>query len=166
MHNCSLQPATAKTSTTKTFLKLLRKERTFSNFEKLTENILFYRLKSRISDFNKNGIHAKYFLLVFWKVARKRHIIKPFNRVTGLLPRIHVSKKFPTLYFFKGCALLKVLEHSQKKFFSRDTFKRFELFNLSSFDVICPAQSTTNSYTEKWNLRECFLWVLLVSKSF
>ena len=91
-----------KTSTTNTFLKLLRKERMFSNFEKLIENILFYRFKSRISDFNKNGIHAKYFLLVFWKVARKNYIIKPFNRVTGLLPRIHVSKKFPTSYFFKG----------------------------------------------------------------
>ena len=64
-----------KTPTTNTFLKLLRKERMFSNFEKIIENILFYRFKSRISDFNKNGIHAKYFLLVFWKVARKRYII-------------------------------------------------------------------------------------------
>ena len=72
----------------------------FSNFEKIIENILFYRFKSRISGFNKNGIHAKYFLSVFG-------------------------------------------EHSQKNFFSRDTFKRFDLFNLSSFDVICPAQSTT-----------------------
>ena len=93
-----------KTSTTNTFLKLLRKERMFSNFEKLIENILFYRFKSRISDLNKKGIHAKDFLLVFWKVARKRYIIKPFNRVTGLLPRIHVCKKFPTLYLFKGCS--------------------------------------------------------------
>ena len=49
---------------------------------------------------------------------------------------------------FGKTALLKVLEHSQKKFFSRDTFKWFELFNLSSFYVICPAQSTTYSYTE------------------
>ena len=73
-----------KTSTTNTFLKLLRKERMFSNFEKLIENMFFYRFKSRIFDFNKNGIPAKYFLLVFWKVA----IIKPFNRLTGLLSRI------------------------------------------------------------------------------
>ena len=102
LYDCSLQPATAlKLRLQILFLKLLRKERMFSNFEKLIENILFYRFKSRISDFNENGIHAKYFLLEFWKVARKRYIIKPFNRVTGLLPRIHVSKKFPTLYFFK-----------------------------------------------------------------
>ena len=44
-----------KTSTTNTFLKLLRKERMFSNFEKIIENILFCRFKSRICDFNKNG---------------------------------------------------------------------------------------------------------------
>ena len=93
-----------KTFTTNTFLKLLRKERMFSNFEKLIENILFYRFSSRISDFNKNGIHAKYFLLVLVLVARKRYIIKPFNRVARLLPRIHVSKKFLTLYSFKGCS--------------------------------------------------------------
>ena len=78
----------------------------FSNFEKLIENILFHKFKSRLFDFSKNGIHAKYFLLllVFWKVAKKRYIIKPFNRITGLLPRIYVSKKFPTLYFFKECS--------------------------------------------------------------
>ena len=93
-----------ETSTTNTFLKLLRKERMFSNFEKLIENILFYRFKSRIPNFSKNGIHAKYFLLVFWKVAGKRYILKPFNRVTGILLRIHVSKKFPKLYFLKGCS--------------------------------------------------------------
>ena len=43
---------------------------------------------------------------------------------------------------FGKTALLKVLEHSQKKFFSRDTFEPFELFNLSSFYVIRPAQSS------------------------
>ena len=104
-----------KTPTTNTFLKLLRKERMFSNFKKIVENILFYRFKSRISDFNKNGIHAKYFLLVFWKVARKSYIIKPFNKVTGILLRL---KKIPDVILFQQMfgktALLKVLEHSQK----------------------------------------------------
>ena len=164
MHDCSLKPATAQKRPLQIlFLKLLRNERMFSNFENLIENILFYRFKSTISDFNKNGIHAKSFLLVFSKVARERYILKPFNWVTGLLSRIHVSKKFTLL---GKTTLLKVLEHFQKKFFSIDNFKRFELFNLSSFDVICSAQSTKNSYTENWHLRKCFLWVLLVSKNF
>ena len=139
----------------------------FSNFEKLIENILFYRFKSRISDFNKNGIHAKYFLLVFWKVARKRYIIKLFNKVTGILiTSLKNSRRYTFSRNVRKTSLLKILEHSQKKFFSRDTLKPFELFNLSSFYVICPAQSTTYSYTENWHLRECFLWVLLVSKNF
>ena len=42
---------------------------------------------------------------------------------------------------FGKTALLKIFKHSQKTFFSRDTFKPFELFNLSSFYVIHPAQS-------------------------
>ena len=75
-----------KTSTKNTFLKLLRIERMFLNFEKRIENILFYRQKSRIFNFNKSGISA--FLLKIWKVTRKRYIIKPFKRVTGLLSKI------------------------------------------------------------------------------
>ena len=43
---------------------------------------------------------------------------------------------------FGKTALLKVLEHSQKKIFSKGTFKlSVKLFNLSSFYVILPAQS-------------------------
>ena len=51
--------------------------------------------------------HAKYFRLVFWKVAKERSIIKPFSKVTGILSTIHVSKKFP-LYFFM-CIIKKVV---------------------------------------------------------
>ena len=66
LHDCILQPATSlKLPLQNTFLKLLRKERMFSSFEKIIENVLYYRCKSRIFHFNKNGIHAKYFLLVF-----------------------------------------------------------------------------------------------------
>ena len=145
---------------------MLRKKRMFSNFEKIIENILFYRFKSRISDFNKNGIRAKYFLLVFWKVARKRYSVKPFNKVTEILSRIHVSKKIPDVILFQGMfgktALLKVLKHSQKKFFSRDTFKRFELFNLSSFYVIAlpnllPTAILKTDTSENVSC-ECYSW--------
>ena len=167
MHDCSLQPATALNLP----LQIL-----FWNYSKkkgcfqISRKHSFLQIQVHNIRLQQKRNRCKIFpVTIFWKVARKRYIIKPFNRVTGLLSRIHVSKKFLTLYFFKGYSeklLFESFGTLQKKLFIRDNFKWLELFNLSSFDVICPAKSTTYSYTENWHLREYFLWVLLESKNF
>ena len=76
-----------------------------------------------------------------------------------MLSRIYVSKKFSTLYLFLGMfgktALLKVLKHSQKWLFIRDTFKRFELPNL--LPTAIPNTDTSENVS-----CECYSWARIV----